>query len=771
MTVTRALGMRLVWLIVLAASLAQVPTANAADDFDSLYGKIEAANRNGSGAITLSGDIFLGGALPPIRGIIIVDGAGHTITGVGLHRIFDVDGGGLTLADLTLAAGKAPDGESGGAVRLRNGASLIANGVSFNTSRASSGGAIAMSNASDRLSANNSAFLGNAAADRGGALLVAGGQAVITGSAFLDNIAENSGGAIEAAGGRLTITNSTLDNNEAARGGALAASGGITLLTHLTFSRNLAFDGGDALSKRGGTLGMRNSIVVGRGAGSDCQGELDENTGNFIADGSCSPALRGSALLGDLIGQPAYRPLQDDSPAINAAAPEFCAATDQAGTARPQGASCDIGAIESTAIQAETGPQPPPACTLHDQILAANRDQPSGGCPAGRGRDIIIFSKDITLAADLPPITSAITFEGAGFGISGDQKFRIFDIAGGDVIINNLTLKQGSSPHDNGGAIKLHAGARLTVNNAVFQDNAAGWGGAIATTSPNVRLNINSSSFSRNAANNHGEASLTRDESAIITHAGGAIKINGGVVEIANSSFQQNRADFSGGAVEAFQGTVSITNSSFRQNTARDSSGGAIYVGDGVTTLTHLTLLDNNAYRGGGLYQSWGQLRLRNSIIAGSKGGDCAGRLSQNSGNLIEDGSCAPALRGDPALEDPVGSPFLLPLGAASAALLAADARFCTAADQAGRARPQAGPCDIGAFQSVPVERALSACSVTTTHQLNFRAGPGGDRMGLVPARTTLAAAARTLGWFQADYEGVAGWISADYVVKDGNCD
>ncbi|MYD10508.1 MAG: hypothetical protein F4X02_10755 [Chloroflexi bacterium] len=530
MAVARALALRSVWPIVLATVFAPVPQAEAADDYDSLYDKIEAANRNSSGAITLSSDVFLGGAMPRIGGTVIFDGAGHTINGLGRRRIFDVDGGGLTLADLTLAAGQAPEGE---------------------------------------------------------------------------------------------------------RGGALSASGADTVLTHLTFSRNLAFHGGDALSKRGGTLVMRNSIVVGRGAGDVCQAGLDENAGNFIADGSRSPLLCGNALLGDLIGQPAYRPLQDDSPAINAVAAEFCAAADQPGRARPHG-------------------------------------------------------------------------------------------AGGDVIMNNLTPNRGSNPHDSGGAIKLNAGGRLTVNNAVFEDNAAGWGGAIATTSPNARLTVNGSSFSRNAANSHGEASLTRNRNAIITHAGGAINIDGGVVEIANSSFQRNHADFSGGAVEAVQGAATITNSSFMHNSARDSSGGAIYVGGGTAMPTHLTLLDNRAYRGGGINQSSGQLRLSNSIIASSTGSDCAGRLSQNSGNLIEDGSCSPALRGGPLYEDPVGSPFYMPVQAGSAALHAADARYCVASDQAGRARPQAGACDIGAFQSVPFERALSACSVTTTRQLNFRAGPGG---------------------------------------------
>lgn len=57
-------------------------------------------------------------------------------------------------------------------------------------------------------------------------------------------------------------------------------------------------------------------------------------------------------LMGDLIsaeledGSPAYFPLLEDSPAIDAADDEYCPETDSIGTPRPQGAGCDIGAYE-----------------------------------------------------------------------------------------------------------------------------------------------------------------------------------------------------------------------------------------------------------------------------------------------------------------------------------------------------------------------------------------------------------------------------------------
>ena len=66
--------------------------------------------------------------------------------------------------------------------------------------------------------------------------------------------------------------------------------------------------------------------------------------------------------------------------------------------------------------------------------------------------------------------------------------------------------------------------------------------------------------------------------------------------------------------------------------------------------------------------------------------------------------------------------------------------------------------------------RSLTNCMVTTTDILNFRDGPGGDIQTMVPYNVTLTAMARTAGWFQVDYHGETGWISADYVIPEENC-
>lgn len=61
-------------------------------------------------------------------------------------------------------------------------------------------------------------------------------------------------------------------------------------------------------------------------------------------------------------------------------------------------------------------------------------------------------------------------------------------------------------------------------------------------------------------------------------------------------------------------------------------------------------------------------------------------------------------------------------------------------------------------------------CALTTTHALNFRATPWGDKIGLVPQGAALKALDRQVDWFMVDYNGRRGWIHGDYVHKAGNC-
>ena len=591
------------------------------------------------------------------------------------------------------------------------------------------------------------------------------GAVTITNSSFVDNSAVWTGGALGVQSGSISVANSTFqDNVGPAGGGVLYMGGGDATLAHVTMLNNRAMGGGDSVANSGGVINLRNSVIAGRGGGEDCIGGLTQNIGNWSEDGTCAFTASDTPLLGKLTGSPAYLPLLDGSPLLDAADARFCTNTDQLGTPRPQGGGCDIGAIESTtALPAPAPVVPPPPCPLALQITAANTDAPAGGCPAGSGHDVITLTADINLDAALPAIRSKITIEGNGYTISGEKQYRIFYVDGGDLTLSDLKLTGGRST-SRGGALLVENGGKATIENSKFIRNFADTeGGAIATSYPNRGLAINSSEFSNNYAQ----------------WSGGAIAMKGATITITNSSFVKNFAS-NGGAIDtSTSGRIDITNSSFIDN-ASSRSGGAIHAVGAKTTLTHVTMLNNNT--GIRIFDKTRTLNLRNSIIVSDSGAaDCVGALTQNHGNLIQDGSCAPAFSGDPLLDEPSGTPATVSLQEGSPAIDAADPRFCPATDQLGTPRPQGGGCDIGAIESPhgrparaespSANEAGAICQATTTHVLNFRDGPNGKRIGLVQPGETLDRIDSVVGWIRVAYRGVTGWISADYVVTQGDCD
>ena len=158
-----------------------------------------------------------------------------------------------------------------------------------------------------------------------------------------------------------------------------------------------------------------------------------------------------------------------------------------------------------------------------------------------------------------------------------------------------------------------------------------------------------------------------------------------------------------------------IINSTIANNLA-STVGGGLHV-RGELELVHSTIFGNTAHgrrRGGELVTDSGGgihcrgiLHYTNSIVAGNpEGGDCViaedGVIETNSGNLVEDGSCAAGLSGDPMLGSlsdlEIG--MVYPLQVQSPAVDAVDPADCIVeVDQRGLPRPQGADCDIGAFE------------------------------------------------------------------------
>jgi len=336
-------------------------------------------------------------------------------------------------------------------------------------------------------------------------------------------------------------------------------------------------------------------------------------------------------------------------------------------------------------------------CSLSDAIRAANSDAPKGGCPAGNGADTITLSADIRLTGPLPEIHSEITINGEDHTLDGGTNYRIFDINSGIATINNLAMTQGNAGGGNGGAVRARNSDLFLNKVSISASKSGDSGGGLHFSGPTRTLVITNSSFSRN---------LTSGSKA---GRGGGLYVLASSATISDSSFDSNEAITTGGAIHN-DGVLNINNSSIASNTATDHGGG-IYTGSEATsTITHATLADNRALGDGktgeGIYNA-GEVELYNSIIAGSPSDAtslCAGEgLMQQAANLIQDASCSAALRGDPLLGTPTGSPVHYPLRADSPAVDAASKAYCTQNDQLGNRRP-AESCDIGAVESnIPI--------------------------------------------------------------------
>ena len=332
---------------------------------------------NWKGVLTISGSSFsdnlaeyYGGAIYNRGRVSISDSAFSHNSADGSGGAI-ANGGELSISDSAFSHNSADDG---GAIYNSNRTTLSIVNSAFSHNSADDGGAI--DNWKGTLSIVNSAFSHNSADDDGGAIDNSQGTLTISDSTFRDNLAFWGGAINNDNFGELGISGSTFSVNSAYSGGAIhnreelsivnstfsvnsaGETGGAihnrddVRISNSTFSDNSADETGDAIfNGEDGKLRITNSIIAGNGWRA-CYSEsrLRHNIDNFIQDGSCSPAFSGDPKLGALVvpedGSTAYFPLLAGSPAIDAADDDYCPETDQIGTERPQGAGCDIGAIE-----------------------------------------------------------------------------------------------------------------------------------------------------------------------------------------------------------------------------------------------------------------------------------------------------------------------------------------------------------------------------------------------------------------------------------------
>jgi hypothetical protein len=318
-----------------------------------------------------------------------------------------------------------------------------------------------------------------------------------------------------------------------------------------------------------------------------------------------------------------------------------------------------------------------------------------------RGASRIIGSVDLNnvIISDLTLRNGSIIGDGGG----------AFHVHGGDVVLRDLVVEGSKGDGDGGVSLSDDTGTKPMqglIERVVFRNNAATsvGGGALGTSSgfAGTMITVTACEFTGNSAAIRGggvdsTGRITIAESLFADNTGGAIFGEPGVdARLVNDTIVGNRAGIGAAAGVATNNNaiVQIVNSTIVGNTC----AGTCYGEAGIGTNTG------------------GMMTIRNTIVAGNYDladnslSNChgAGMITTLGNNLADEpGTCF-----DEAAGDRITDPQLLPLGDyggptrtiaigdGSPAFDGGSATDCPATDQRGFPRPARGSCDIGAFEA-----------------------------------------------------------------------
>lgn len=324
------------------------------------------------------------------------------------------------------------------------------------------------------------------------------------------------------------------------------------------------------------------------------------------------------------------------------------------------------------------------------------------------------------------------------------------NLEGGTATIQNSQFT-GNSAFTGGGAIRARTGVTATVDSSQFTDNQVtdvyAGGGAIYTEGT---LTITHTTLSQNYGSRGGGLYIA-DGSTSISRSwfignysayGGGIRQSAGKLAVMDVTFDHNgyapngsEVNTGGGALSWGDGIATLTNVTISNNWA--SFGGGFDHDLGTTTLTNVTLSGNQAVGSGAIDQGGGTINLINSTIVdnaapffaggiGNKGGtitlqntllaanfnpnnnqphNCYQAIASNSFSLSSDATCGFGA-GHDNLTLPIGSlahnggfnPTHLLLRG-NPAIDGGSSIGCPATDERGVTRPQGLACDVGAVE------------------------------------------------------------------------
>jgi len=134
---------------------------------------------------------------------------------------------------------------------------------------------------------------------------------------------------------------------------------------------------------------------------------------------------------------------------------------------------------------------------------------------AAQPGDTITFDRSVatvTLTSAQLTISTTLTIDGGTTGVTivrsdeaGTPDFRIFEITGGDVTLDSLTIRNGLasvSPDNSGGGIRNDGGTLTVINSTLSGNTASDDGGGIANISGTLEVTTSTLSGNRAVSSN-----------------------------------------------------------------------------------------------------------------------------------------------------------------------------------------------------------------------------------------------------------------------------
>ena len=564
---------------------------------------------------------------------LTIEGNGATIDADGLDRVFDVlPGGSLTLVDVVLTGGDAPDTENGGAVRVAAGTTLAVSGGLMDANEATNAGAPA------------------ATAGSGGAIATAGVTTVLE-TAFTDNLVSRAGGAIEVvAGGSAEVVDAAFEGNATqalpGNGGALHITGaGTAAVAGSVLTDNTAAEGGALWNSATGTLAVTDSEITGNTATGAAP---DQGGGGVFTEGG-AVTIDGSVIDGNA----ATGAAGSGGGVLNVNGSVTVTDTLISGnTAERAGGGIEAGPL------LPAGSELPTSTTLTNVTLSENSFTTPGDASPRNGAGLHLTGAG-TVTVD-QSIVSGNTGAREGGGL--------WNSAAGTLTVTDSEISGNSTDGelaDQGGGGVFTEGGEVAITGSVIADNEAtgalASGGGILNITGTVA--VSDSSITGNSA----------------VRAGGGVEA-GPLLDVPTATPPVV------GRADATTTVLSGVDLSGNVVTGPPGNGGGVHLtGAGEVLVDTSVVSGNSAVEGGGLWNSaTGTTVVLNSTVAGNSasGADGGGGLYNDGGGLLAFNA---TVTGNEA-----------PAGAGGAVLSVGGTAALVHASVVGNSSGVAGPVQIG---------------------------------------------------------------------------